>query len=95
MYAYGDKESDAYKTVIDTLFACLMGNEKVYHFHDYVEFVAPTLTPNGGYTPEQFVKNGNKHYRHQKEADKVVISDSILGSVLGSSLEDENVLVLR
>ena len=28
-----------------------MGDEEIYRFHDYVEFVAPTLTPNGGYTP--------------------------------------------
>ncbi len=93
LYAYGDKESDAYKTVIDTLFACLMGNEKVYHFHDYVEFVAPTLTPNGGYTPEQFVKNGNKHYRHQKDSDRIPIEESILKGYFAifKILEDEGI----
>lgn len=93
LYAYGDKESDAYKTVIDTLFACLMGNEKVYHFHDYVEFVAPTLTPNGGYTPEQFVKNGNKHYRHQKDSDRIPIEESILKDYFAifKILEDEGI----
>lgn len=78
LLSYGDKESDAYKSVIDTLFACLMRDEEVYHFHDYLEFVAPTLTPNGGYKPEQFVKNGNKHYRHQKDNDRIPLEESIL-----------------
>jgi len=78
LYAYGDKTSDAYKAIIDTFFACLMGDETIYHFHDNVEFVAPTLTPNGNYTPVQFVKNGNKHYRHQKDSDRIPIEDSIL-----------------
>lgn len=94
LYAYGDKSSDAYKAVIDTLYACLMGDEEIYRFHDYVEFVAPTLTPNGGYTPEQFVKNGNKHYRHQKKSDRIPVEESTLKDFYAvyNILESEGIL---
>lgn len=93
LYAYGDKESDAYKTVIDTLYACLMGDEEIYYFHDYVEFVAPTLTP-ANYSYEQFVKNGNKHYRHQKKSDRIPVEESILKDFFAvyNTLEEEGIL---
>lgn len=71
-----------------------MGDEEIYRFHDYVEFVAPTLTPNGGYTPEQFVKNGNKHYRHQKKSDRIPVEESTLKDFYAvyNILESEGIL---
>ncbi len=97
----GIKEGEGYQGALDTLYYSIFNNNipdelvnKIV-IHDYLEFQDVSDPIPGSYTYEQFVSGGNKHYRHQKEADKVVISDSILGSVLGSSLEDENVLVLR
>lgn len=94
LYAYGDKESDAYKTVIDTLYACLMGDEEIYRFHDYVEFVAANRKPDGNYTPEQFVKGGNNHYRHQKKKDRIPVEESILKDFYAvyNTLDEEGIL---
>lgn len=97
----GVKEGEGYQGALDTLFYSIFGNnipedlEDKIVIHDYLEFQDKDAPIPRGYSYEQFVDGGNKHYRHQKEADIVDIYDSSLITFFEDYLDNGEVLGLR
>lgn len=97
----GVKEGEGYQGALDTLFYSIFGDnipdelvDKIV-IHDYLEFQDKDDPIPGGYSYEQFVDGGNKHYRHQKEADIVDIYDSSLITFFEDYLDNGEVLGLK
>ncbi len=97
----GLKSGEGYQGALDTLYYSIFEDnipdeliDKIV-VHDYLEFQDKNDPIPGGYTYEQFVEGGNKHYRHQKEYDRISIIDSMLSQYYEENMENEYTLELK
>lgn len=95
----GVKEGEGYQAALDTLFYFVFDDQipaelrdKII-IHDYLEFQDKNDPIPSIYTSEQFVLQGNKHYRHIKETDIIPLEESVLSDYKTSN-KDKNIMTL-
>jgi len=84
----GIKSGEGYQGALDTLYYSIFEDEIPEELvskivvHDYLEFQDKNDPIPGSYSYEQFTEGGNKHYRHQKDNDRIFISDTVLSEYI-------------